>query len=143
MHVVLRSTRARGPWSLRRKEADHRIRSTMRALAQRYDLKVYEFANAGNHIHMLVRARKRDLFQAFLRAFAGIIARQVTGARRGRPIGRFWDDLAYSRILHWGREFSLVGDYVVQNELEARGLIPYVPRRWKAARSRSEPHLLE
>src|SRR5689334_21964800 len=62
MHLVLRSSRARGPWSLRGPRTDGRIRETMRALARRYGVRVYEFANAKNHLHLLIRARRRDCF---------------------------------------------------------------------------------
>jgi REP element-mobilizing transposase RayT len=126
LHVVLRSTRARGAWSLRR--ADARLREAMRAHARRTSVRVYEYANSGNHLHLLVRARHRADFQAFLRSFAGIAARLVTGARRGRPVGRFWDTLAYSRVLTWGRQFTRVREYIVQNELETLGVISYQPR---------------
>jgi REP element-mobilizing transposase RayT len=126
LHVVLRSTRARGAWSLRRAEA--RLRDAMRTIARRTSVRVYDYANVGNHIHLLVRAKHRSRFQAFLRSFAGIAARLVTGARRGRPVGRFWDTLAYSRIVTWGRQFTRVREYIVQNELEALGVISYQPR---------------
>jgi hypothetical protein len=110
----------------------------MRAVALRHGVKVYEYANAGNHVHLLLRARRRSEFQAFLRAFAGLAARLVTGARRGRPVGKFWDELAYSRVIHWGREFVLVREYVIQNELESLGRVPYRPRHPRR-RSRKPP----
>jgi REP element-mobilizing transposase RayT len=140
LHVVLRSTRAQGAWSLRRSEA--RLREAMKALARRTSVRVYDYANVSNHLHLLVRAKHRSAFQAFLRAFAGIAARLVTGARRGRPVGRFWDLLAYSRILTWGRQFRRVQEYIVQNELEALGVIPYQPRsKRRCANPRASPLL--
>jgi hypothetical protein len=97
-------------------------------LARQYGLRVYEFANAGNHLHILVRARRRVHLQHFLRAFAGIVARRVTGAEKGRPVGKFWDLLAYSRIVTWGRDFVGVRAYVIGNEVERRrappGIVP-------------------
>jgi REP element-mobilizing transposase RayT len=140
LHVVLRSTRARGAWSLRRVEA--RLREAMKALARRTSVRVYDYANAGNHLHLLVRAKQRSGFQAFLRSFAGIAARLVTGARRGQAVGRFWDELAYSRVVSWGREFTRVREYVAQNELEALGVISYQPRsrrRLSSSNGRSPP----
>src|SRR3954469_22225206 len=67
MHVVLTSQRARGPWSLRRHE--RAVREALRAMARRFGIVVYDFANVGSHLHLLVRARRRDAFQAFLRSF--------------------------------------------------------------------------
>jgi REP element-mobilizing transposase RayT len=108
-------------------QTDARIRAAMRSLARHHAVRVYEFANAGSHPHLLVRAKAKNAFQVFLRAFAGLTARLVTGARRGRPVGKFWDNLAYSRLVRWGRDFAGVRTYVLQNEMEARGM-PYQPR---------------
>jgi hypothetical protein len=116
----------------------------MRRLARRYDLRVYEFANSGTHLHLLLRAKRRPLFQAFLRAFGGVAARIATGARRGHPTGGFWDDLAFTRIVHWGRDFASVRGYVIQNELEGSGRVPYRPRgRRRQIETLPEPRRIE
>src|SRR5438309_1733231 len=73
MHLVLRSSRAIGAWSLRRPKTEVGIRMTIRTLARRYGVRVYELANACNHVHLVVRTRSRPGFHAFLRAFAGIV----------------------------------------------------------------------
>ena len=116
MHVVLASHRARGPWSLRKHERV--VRDALRAMAHRFGVRVYEFANVGSHLHLLVRARRRDAFQGFLRSFAGLVARRVTGARRGRPSGRFFNGLAWSRVVGWGRDYLGVRHYVFRNDIE-------------------------
>ena len=86
--------------------------------ARRFGVRVYEFANVGSHLHLLVRARRREAFQGFLRSFAGIVARRVTGARRGRATGRFFSDLAWSRVVSWGRDYLGVRHYVFRNQIE-------------------------
>jgi REP element-mobilizing transposase RayT len=116
MHVVLSSERARGPWSLRRHE--RAVRGALREMARRFGVRVYDFANVGTHLHLLVRARRRQAFQAFLRSFAGLVARRVTGARRGRPSGRFFSGLAWSRVVAWGRDYLGVRHYVFRNQIE-------------------------
>jgi REP element-mobilizing transposase RayT len=118
MHVTLHSRRARGTWSLLRHE--RAIAQALRACARRTGVRVYDFANVGSHLHLLVRARRRDAFQAFLRSFAGIVARAVTGARRGNPLlgGRFWSALAWSRLVSWGRDCMTVRHYIFRNRLE-------------------------
>ena len=45
----------------------------------------------------------------------------VTGARKGNPVGRFWDQLAYSRVLTWGRQFKVLQNYIAKNTVEAFG----------------------
>lgn len=143
LHVVLRSSRATREWSTLRSSVAGRIRNDARRLAWRYGLTLYRYANVGNHIHMLTRARSHPGLQCFLRVFAGVTAKRVTGARRGRAAGKFWDRLAYSRIVSWGREYRSVAAYVRQNEDEARG-IRRTPRRGRerarATPSRVGPH---
>jgi REP element-mobilizing transposase RayT len=138
LHIVLRSSRAKREWSMLRPALASRIAHTARRLARRHDVRLYRYANVGNHIHILGQVRKRGAFQAFLRGFAGVAARIVTGARQGKPVGRFWDRLAYTRIVSWGREYRAVRAYVKQNEQEALGLRPYRERkRRRATRSPS------
>lgn len=117
MHLVFKSERARGVWSLRRNERV--VRDVLRAMARRHDIRVYEFANVGSHLHLLVRARQRRALQDFMRSFGGLVARRVTGARRGVPKGRFWSAIAWSRVVAWGRDFVGVRHYIVRNEIEA------------------------
>jgi REP element-mobilizing transposase RayT len=119
MHLTLQSKRARGAWSmLRHRRAVH---EALRACARRTGVRVYDFANVGSHLHLLVRARRREAFQAFLRSFSGIVARIVTGAKRGLPLpgGPFWSALAWTRILTWGREYWTVRHYIFRNQIEA------------------------
>jgi REP element-mobilizing transposase RayT len=118
MHLTLQSRMAKGEWSLLRHQ--RAVRDTLAACARRTGVRIYEFANVGSHLHLLVRARRRDAFQAFLRSFAGIVARKVTLARRGRPLrGRFWSGLAWSRVVTWGRDYSTVRYYIFRNCIEA------------------------
>jgi REP element-mobilizing transposase RayT len=116
MHVVLTSHRARGPWSLRRH--DRAVRDVLRRMARRFEVRIYDFANVGSHLHVVLRARRREAFQGFLRSFAGIVARRVTGARRGRRSGRFFDRLAWSRVVSWGRDYWGLRHYVFRNQIE-------------------------
>jgi REP element-mobilizing transposase RayT len=135
LHIVLRSSRAKRGWSMLRPAFANRIKLTARALARRCDVRLYRYANVGNHLHVLAQARSRPEFQSFLRAFAGVTARIVTGARRGNPVGKFWDRLAYTRVVSWGRDFRSVGAYVKQNQDEALGLCPYRNRNRHRAHS--------
>jgi REP element-mobilizing transposase RayT len=116
MHVVLSSHRARGPWSLRKHAPA--VQGALREMAVRFGIRIYDFANVGSHLHLLVRARRRESFQAFLRSFAGIVARRVTGARRGRPCGRFFSEIAWTRVVAWGRDYVGVRHYVFRNQIE-------------------------
>ena len=50
---------------------------------------------------------------------------RVTGARKSVELadGRFWDELAYTRVVEWGRDLARTTRYIVTNLFEAAGLI--------------------
>jgi len=123
MRLVLRASSNR----LLHRENANFIREKLPIISKRWAVRVYEFSNNGNHLHLLMRAKSRRGFQAFLRGFAGTVAMKVMGSAKGRP-GHFWSKTAYTRLLEWGRAFLSARRYVVQNQLEASGVIPYQPR---------------
>ena len=121
MHVVLRSTRARGSWSFLHRRHKGYIHALLVDLCEEYGVKLYKYENVGNHLHLLVRFPTRPQMQAFLRVFAQRVMFLVTGARKGQPQGRFFDAIAYSRVVDCGREFKVMKAYIWKNTLEALG----------------------
>ncbi len=68
-----------------------------------------EFVCVGNHFHFLIQTKSRRIFPARL-------ARVMTGAKKGQPaLKRFWDDLAWSRIVEWGRDLAGIKRYFQKN----------------------------
>lgn len=124
LHMVLRSKRARGIWSFLRNKNEKKIQKLIFEKADRAGVKVIRFANAGNHLHLLLKAPSKRALQRYLRTITGLIPRAVTGARKGQACGSFWDGLAYSKIVNWGRQFKATTNYVFKNSLEAFGIIP-------------------
>jgi hypothetical protein len=90
-------------------------------LCGRYGVKLYRYENVGNHLHLIVRFPSRRELRAFLRVFAQGVMFLVTGARKGQPKGRFFDAIAYTRVVNWGREFTILKNYLWKNALEALG----------------------
>ena len=127
MHLTLKSSKAIGQWSLLNFRKP--IEKMIQRAAKRRDVRVYDLANSGNHIHLLFRAKEKREFQNFLREISSKIAKQVTGARKGRASGRFFDLLAFTRVIEWGKAFQIVKSYLLQNRLETAGSIPYKERR--------------
>src|SRR5258708_236562 len=82
MHVVLRSSMAKGPLSFLK--ADRQLRGIIEKQAKRHGVKVYHQANGGNHLHLIVLPRSREAFKSFIRATSGLIARLILGVERGR-----------------------------------------------------------
>lgn len=135
LHVTLRSQKARGDWSMLRKKHCNAIMELRLRLEKRWNVRVYRYANVGNHLHLLMRAKRLKDWQGFIREFTGGIAILVTGARKGAALKRnkslevpesamrgFWDGLVYTRIVTWGRDFRRVCEYIWLNIYEARGI---------------------
>jgi len=128
IHVVFRSVKARGTWSLLTRANERLVKQLLNTCAGRYHIKVYRFENVGNHLHLLIQTEARQYqtakreFQGFLRQFAGEIAFRITGAKKSTPRGGFWEKRVYSRLVTWGREFRSLCDYFTKNFFESKGL---------------------
>ena len=110
-------------------------------------------AVVSNHIHIVVKGKHRRDLQNFFRVVAGHIAQEILrkfpilpgeqDRRGGAPTtglrttktrekeNKFWQTRIYSRVVSWGREYLRVKKYVIQNTLEALGLVPYKIRAKK------------
>ena len=127
MHLTLRSSRAKGRFSLHTKKKE--IHAILAHFAAAFQVRLYSESNNGNHLHLIVQARSRGGFKRFLMAISGRIAQLMTRATKGRPLaGRFWDYVPFTRIVEWGKDFVTTWRYVRMNQLEAAGIIPYQPR---------------
>ncbi len=135
LHVVLRSEKARGEHSMLHPRHCNHIRDLVDRLKGRWNIAVYRYANVGNHLHLLIRTKSRADWQGFIRELAGGIAIIVTGAKKGAALKRsalkdvpesakrgFWDQLVYSRIVGFGRDFKNVAQYVLINLWEGFGV---------------------
>jgi REP element-mobilizing transposase RayT len=133
LHLVMRSSQAIGVKSFKNKKYEAKIWEIVRHHAERFGIKIYEYANGGNHLHFLLRAKHRDEFKAFIRTVTGLIARLVGGGQRNHAAKKkFWDARPFSRIVSFAkREFSVIKTYLLRNNLEAIGWIPYVRRNMR------------
>jgi hypothetical protein len=121
LHLSLKSSLARGQRSmLAPKNKGQVLECLHRAQSANPRVKILRFANVGNHLHLLIQAKSRREFQAFLREFAGRLASAMTGAIKGRP-EKFWDTLAWSKVLEWGRQYQSVARYILLNVLKSFG----------------------
>ncbi|HEY8278250.1 MAG TPA: hypothetical protein VIH99_01415, partial [Bdellovibrionota bacterium] len=104
----------------------------VRGVADRFQIRVYRLQNVGNHLHLGVQARTRRDFQNFLRVLPQAIVFFVTKTRKGFAVGRFWDGLACSRVVEWGRDWANLSIYFEKNYFEARGMPRDVVDFWFA-----------
>lgn len=117
LHVIMKSSRAKGALSLLARPRS--IRGIFDSVGKRKGVRVLDYANVGNHIHLVILGRSRRDIQAFLRSSAGLVARLMTGARKGGPFGKFWDQLVFTRVIAWGRGLKTVRAYILKNRIEA------------------------
>lgn len=136
LHLVLKSSLATGDKSFLKTARKKPIEQLLYRLAKRKGVKLYRYANSGNHLHLLILPSSQRAYYSFIRAATGLIARLTLGAERGKAKGqKFWDAKPYTRIVEWGRDFRGVCAYILQNTLEALGFIPYQPRGRKVKKA--------
>lgn len=121
IHTVLR---VRAPFTLLKRGRRARIEALVGILARRHQIRVHRFANAGNHLHLLIEGRDRKGFTSFLRTLSGSIARFIKlEEERDRAIKSFttslWLQRPWTRILaRRGRAFRTAWSYVDLNDIE-------------------------
>jgi putative transposase len=120
IHLVLKSDKAVGKLSFLAKNNAGWIDQLIKKKAKKFAVEVKEFVNMGNHIHFQVRVADRKYFQNFLRSITSLIARHVTGARKGRPFGKFWQGLAFTRVVTSFLELSQLEKYLLANRIQLR-----------------------
>ena len=113
-HIVLKSNRARGKWSLRHRKNQAKITAMIYVYARRFKVQVFRAANTGNELQLLMKSSDRKALADYLRVLAGRIAVTVSGAQKGvKRIGKFWNHLCWSRLVKWGHEFHRAQRMVV------------------------------
>lgn len=119
VHLVLKSTHAKGSMSLLSARNRLVVQAIIRNRAAQFGIVIQGFELMGNHIHLILRFKSRAMFQRFLKTITGLIARHVTGARKGKPFGkRFFDELAFTRLVQGLRDFRGLITYLFKNEIE-------------------------
>ncbi len=122
LHITMRSSGAVGKRSMLHPTRSRLIRMIVFRAAKRHGIELREFVCVGNHLHFLIQTKSRRIVPArlalrrFLREVTGLIARLMTGAKKGQPaLKRFWDDLAWSRIVEWGKDLAGIKRYFQKN----------------------------
>ena len=136
LHVVLRSSRARGQWSLLARQ--RRVSALLSEVANKHQVRVLRDVNVGNHLHLCIRFRTRVGAQRFFKEFAGRLALEILRPRRTGARGRFWDRPLFTRVVNFGREIETLGNYFVKNLFQAMGMRQKPERLFACGRSWAE-----
>ena len=119
IHLTLKSHKAKGELSFLHSKNRQRVEKILADKARKFHVLIAEFVNVGNHLHIKIKISSRESFQHFLRAVTTLIARTVTGAKKGKPFGRFWQGLAYTRVLKSALEVLQLKGYFEANRRQA------------------------
>ncbi len=118
IHLCLKSQKAVGVLSLLHPRVREKIESLIRQKAKKFFVELNSAVNMGNHFHLKIRVIRKDDFIKFLKSITGLIARIVTGAKKGVKFGKFWDAIAYTRVLMSSFEELSLRGYFNANRIE-------------------------
>ena len=124
-HIILKSKRAAGALSFRKHERV--VSALLSDRSRKFHIEILDFVIMGNHIHLKAKFKCATNFRNFLRTFTGLLARRLTKARRGAAFGKFWDGLAYTRVLFTKLEEWGLRVYFSANKIERE--IGYAERK--------------
>jgi len=129
-HVVIKSPMAHGKRSMLHKAKQ--VEKIVRDQAAKQHIKVCDYANVGNHLHMLIQIKPsgkatNECFAKFTRAITGLIARLVLGAQRGaaklKEGQSFWPSRPYTRVMSKTRtDYANIRAYFTLNLFESIGV---------------------
>lgn len=119
-HLVLKSNKGKGLLSLSHPKNMIQVKVILKKQALKHGVEITDYVNMGNHLHLKVRPHSRIGFQRFLKSTTAMIARKVTGARKGFKFGKFWDGLAFTRVIQSSYELFQLKGYFNANRLESK-----------------------
>jgi REP element-mobilizing transposase RayT len=116
IHLVLKSKKAIGQQSFFKHQ--EKIHSILNKYSKKHGVQIQDSVNMGNHIHLKIKITTREHFKNFLRTVTALIARVVTNAKKGQKFGKFWDALAFTRVLKSKIENLQLTGYFRANRVE-------------------------
>lgn len=130
VHLVLKSAGALGSRSLIKPSLARMARRVLLDQAQKTNIKILDYVNTGDQLHLTLKINKREHFAKFSRAATGLIARKAMGSERGAAKNPklskssssrqpFWEDRPFTRIVNWKVELDTLMRYLEKNHRQA------------------------
>jgi REP element-mobilizing transposase RayT len=121
IHLILRSVKG----GMRLPKTFKAVNQTVDRVCKKHGVRLYQYANVGNHLHMLIKIPGVRRWAAFIRELSGRVAQMaqgLLGPQKGLP--KFWMQRPYTRIVRgWRKAFQVAKEYVHLNFIEAEGFI--------------------
>ena len=116
--LTLRATKG----GMRLPKAFGKVDAAVNRCAGKYGIKIYEYANVGNHLHFVLKIPRRASWAGFIRELTGEIAAQMKLLLDIKE--KFWMFRPHTRVVQgWRKAFNIAKMYVHLNVLEAEGFI--------------------
>ena len=115
-HVVFKSSKAKGDLSFYKNKRI--VKKLLDEKSKKFFVEILDYVNMGNHLHLKVRFNDTKRFGQFIKSFSAMVARRITGAKKGKPFGKFWDGLVYTRVLTSRLEELGLRGYFEGNHIE-------------------------
>ncbi len=122
MHLVLRSSQAKGEWSFRNKENHEEIAKVVRKFSLKYGIQILKLANVGNHLHFQIKLSNIHTYKRFIKAITSAIVMKITKTNKFNKLEKkFWDYRPFTRVIVGLRDLLSIKNYIEINELEGLG----------------------
>lgn len=116
IHLVLKTKKAFVIFKQKNK-----LQFILRKQAKTFGIKIYSESIQSDHWHICLQITNRRLYRGFIRSLTGLIAREL-----GKGL---WALRPYTRVVEWGKDFLNVSDYILLNQCEISGIVPYAIRK--------------
>ncbi len=121
IHLVIKSEKAKGALSF----VSHQsvLGKAISAISKKWNITVYDKAVNFDHVHFVIKIKSELDYRSWIRELTSEIVRLIS-VRTGSKLTQFFSLRPWTRILHWGRDFKNVRNYLVLNQMEVVGLRP-------------------
>ena len=102
------------------------IREILQRQAKKFKIQLLEEKISFGSLELMLRVKQREQFQQFLRSVTALIARKISGARKGHKFGKFWLGLAYSLVIRGRESFQELLSTLKSWIEERRALEPFL-----------------
>lgn len=120
VHLTLRAIKG----GMRLPKLSERVKEIIERAAARRGVKIYRYANVGNHLHLVIRVTKLGQWAAFIREISGRIAALMREMGITESGERYWLHRPFTEVVrNWKQGFKQLCAYVHLNWLQAEGFI--------------------
>ncbi|MBC7419659.1 MAG: hypothetical protein H7328_02930 [Bdellovibrio sp.] len=136
IHLVFKIDRSKIKRGFRSPLGFHICNSVIKRYAKRFFVKIDQLAICGDHIHLIVKLTRRSLGQHFFRVVAGQIAQQMkNNGFWVTDTPSVWKTRPFTTVIRGWKAYHIARNYVILNQKEAEGKIPYQKQRLKGLSS--------